>query len=108
MAWAASCSGTARRAAARTQSASSPSGKGPSTLVIPPEPDKRLRVMSSGTIIRVFCVDGPCHGEQDLNLDTGRVVFDGSSAPPHHVYRIDPDERIGIRSLPTAYFDHDE
>jgi hypothetical protein len=64
--------------------------------------------MSLGTIIRVFCVDGPCHGEQYLNLDTGRIVFDGNSAPPHHVYRIDPDERIGIRSLQTAYFDHDE
>jgi hypothetical protein len=64
--------------------------------------------MSSGTIIRVFCVDGPCHGEQYLDLDAGGNVFDCNSAPPRHVYRIDPDERIGIRSLSTAYFDHDE
>jgi hypothetical protein len=66
-----------------------------------------IRTMSRGTVIRVFCVDGPCHGEQYLSLETGRILFD-NSGPRHHVYRLNQDERIGIRTLPTAYFDHTE
>ena len=64
--------------------------------------------MEPAVIIRVFCVDGPCHGEHYINLHTGRVMFDDNPGPARHIYRIDDDERIGVRSLPTAYFDHTE
>jgi hypothetical protein len=60
--------------------------------------------MGSVALTRVFCVDGPCHGEQYMNLDTGRILLDGNTPAPHHIYRLDADERIGIRDLPTAYY----
>jgi predicted RNA methylase len=64
--------------------------------------------MGSAAIVRVFCVDGPCHGEQDIDLGTGCIASGDDAGSPHHVYRIDHDERIGVRTLLTAYFDHTE
>jgi hypothetical protein len=51
---------------------------------------------------------GPAHGEQDIDLGTGCIVSGDDAGSPHHVYRIDHDERIGVRTLLTAYFDHTE
>ena len=31
--------------------------------------------MHAREIIRVFCVDGPCHGLRYLDSDTGRILF---------------------------------
>jgi hypothetical protein len=63
--------------------------------------------MESGAIVRVYCADGPCQGEQYLNLDTGRILFDDNPGPPHHIYRIEHNDATTLR-YPTSYFDHTE
>jgi hypothetical protein len=63
--------------------------------------------MSSGAIVRVFCVDGPCQGVQYVNLDTGRVLFSDRPDRAHCVYRINAGEITSnvAGSFPAAYFD---
>ena len=62
---------------------------------------------SSGAIVRVFCVDGPCQGLHYVNLDTGRVLF--SDVPDSHlcVYRISIGSTASTEagSYPTAYLE---
>lgn len=60
--------------------------------------------------MRVFCVDGPCHGVQYVNLDTGRVLFGDRPDSAGSVYRISAAE-VGSNvagSFPAAFFDHVE
>jgi hypothetical protein len=45
--------------------------------------------MSSEAILRVFCVDGPCHGVQHVDLDTGRVLFSDTIEAEYCIYRVD-------------------
>jgi hypothetical protein len=33
--------------------------------------------MQAHAIVRVFCVDGPCHGLHYLDVDSGRILFSG-------------------------------
>lgn len=62
---------------------------------------------SSGAIIRVFCVDGPCRGPHYVNLDTGRVLF--SDVPDSHrcVYRVSMGDTASADTdpYPAAYLE---
>jgi hypothetical protein len=63
--------------------------------------------VSSGAIVRVFCVDGPCEGVQYLDLDTGRVLFSDRPDWAHSVYRLGAEVSPNAAgSFPAAYFDH--
>jgi hypothetical protein len=66
--------------------------------------------MSSGAIARVFCVDGPCHGVQYVNLDSGRVLFSDRPDCARSVYRVNLAEITSnaAGSFPAAYFDRDD
>jgi hypothetical protein len=64
--------------------------------------------MKSAAMVRVYCADGPCQGEQYMSLENGTILFDDNPGLPHYIYRTDDNERIGIRNLPIAYFDHTE
>ncbi len=55
----------------------------------------------------MYCVDGPCQGEQYLNLDSGRILFDDNAGPPHHIYRLGESEKT-THGYPIAYFDRSE
>jgi hypothetical protein len=63
--------------------------------------------MNSGTILRVFCVDGPCQGVQLLDLDTGRVLFSDAIDAEYCIYRVNLAETSSTLagSYPAAYFD---
>jgi hypothetical protein len=57
----------------------------------------------SGTIMRVYCVDGPHPGLQYVDAATGRVLFVGEATNgPAGVYRVAEDVRTD--GVPTAYF----
>jgi hypothetical protein len=56
----------------------------------------------SGTIVRVYCVDGPYLGLQYLDADTGRVLFvDNATETYPSVYRVADATRS--HGYPTAY-----
>ena len=63
--------------------------------------------MTSGAILRVFCVDGPCQGVQHVDLDTGRVLFSDAIDAEYCIYRVDLAETTSslAGSFPAAYFD---
>ena len=63
--------------------------------------------MHSGSIIRVFCVDGPCEGLRYLNPDTGRVLFSDVADADRAVYKLSEGETSGtiFGTYPTAHFD---
>jgi hypothetical protein len=63
--------------------------------------------MTSGSVLRVFCVDGPCRGVQYLNEDTGRVLFSDAIDAEYCIYRVDLAETSVTLagSWPAAYFD---
>jgi hypothetical protein len=50
--------------------------------------------MHAKALIRVFCVDGPCHGIQYLDADTGRVLFDEEAERlgVWYIYRVSATE----------------
>ncbi len=65
--------------------------------------------MDAHVVIRVFCVDGPCHGLQYLDLDTGRVLFDHPNGL-WYIYRVSEDDVRHTDFGPSrvAHFDHAE
>jgi hypothetical protein len=62
---------------------------------------------SSGAIIRVFCVDGPCEGLHYVNLDTGRVLFSDVPDSPRCVYRVSIGQTTSTEAgpCPVAYLE---
>ncbi len=67
--------------------------------------------MHASVVTRVFCVDGPCHGLQYLDLDTGRILFDDHDGLGlHYIYRVSEDEITYTDFGPShdAHFDHAE
>jgi len=63
--------------------------------------------MATGTVLRVFCVDGPCQGVQLLDLDRGRVLFSDVIDAEDCIYRVNLAETSShpAGSFPAAYFD---
>lgn len=56
----------------------------------------------SGTIVRVYCVDGPYPGLQYVDADTGHVLFvDDATDRTRAVYHITDDRRT--HGYPSAY-----
>jgi hypothetical protein len=66
--------------------------------------------MHANVVIRVFCIDGPCHGLQYLDLDTGRILFDDGPDGHWYIYRVSDDEirHTDFGPSPVAHFDHAE
>jgi hypothetical protein len=62
----------------------------------------------ASAIIRVFCVDGPCHGVQYLDEDSGRIIFERGEQ--WHIYTVRDGETImtDFGPCPAAYFDYTE
>jgi hypothetical protein len=80
---------------------------GPSSLPEwPDRPDDQD--VHAHAIIRVFCVDGPLHGLQYLDEDTGRILFEHNAQ--FHIYRVRDGERVttDFGPCPAAYFDYTE
>jgi hypothetical protein len=57
----------------------------------------------AGTIVRVYCVNGPLQGSQYVDAETGRVLFTNASDTRAYVYHVADEQWRDGR--PCAYFD---
>ena len=63
----------------------------------------------AGTIIRVYCVDGPCQGLQYLDANTRRILFRDEHDGQQHIYRLNQSSGTATGSdYPHASYQHSE
>ena len=65
--------------------------------------------MHAREIIRVFCVDGPCHGLHYVEIKTGRILDeDPDDLGLWYIYRVSDHEisHTGFGPSPSAHFDY--
>ena len=62
-------------------------------LYHPVPPDTHAEEMSSGAMVRVVCVDGPCHGLHYVEIKTGRILDeDPDDLGLWYIYRVSDNE----------------
>ncbi len=63
---------------------------------------------SASAIIGVDCIEGPCHGLQYIDLDSGRILFGNTGHRQRHIYRVSDTAATIDLGYPSAYYDHTE
>jgi hypothetical protein len=53
--------------------------------------------MTQRPVIRVSCMNGPCHGPKLMNAATGHILLAGIDERQRYIYRLD-----SIPHVPTA------